>query len=81
MQSAELYSHPLWVLDLEAGLSAARVLQIAALQLRLQPLLLRVPVRNGVGDVVHLGWTAGSPVPGNKHVSAEYQAALHASQK
>src|ERR1700688_252369 len=76
MQSAELYSHPLWVLDLEAGLSAPRVLQIAALQLLLQPILLRVPVLNGVGDVVHFGWTAVSPVPGNKYVIAEHQAAL-----
>src|SRR5689334_5823307 len=52
MQSAELYSHPLRVLDVEARLGAPPV-QTSALQLLLQPILLRVPVRNGVGDVVH----------------------------
>ena len=31
MQSAELHSQPLWVLDLEAGLGGPRVLQFAAL--------------------------------------------------
>ena len=76
MQSAELYSHPLRVLDVEARLGAPPVLQTAALQLLLQPILLRVPVRNGVGDVVHLGRAAASPVPGNQHVIAEHQAAL-----
>src|SRR6266568_389828 len=77
MQSAELYSHPLWVLDLEAGLGAPRVLQFAALQLGLQPIFLRVPVRNGVGDVIHFGRTAVSPIPGDKYVIAEHQTALH----
>src|SRR5437667_12770400 len=76
MQSAELYSQTLWVLDLEAGLGAPPVLQTAALQLLLQPILLRIPVRNGVGDVVHFGWTAATPVAGNKYVIAEHQAAL-----
>src|SRR5215468_5004204 len=76
MQSAELYSHPLRVLDVEARLGAPPVLQTAALQLLLQPILLRVPVRNGVGDVVHFGRAAASPVPGNQHVIAEHQAAL-----
>src|SRR5437016_1778246 len=76
MQSAELYSHPLRVLDVEARLGAPPVLQTAALQLLLQPTLLRVPVRNGVGDVVHFGRAAASPVPGNQHVIAEHQAAL-----
>src|SRR5262249_5772515 len=75
MQSAELYSHPLWVLDLEAGLGAPRVLQSAALQLSLDPIFLRVPVRNRVGDVIHMAWTA-TPVPGNKYVIAEHQPAL-----
>src|SRR6478736_924014 len=54
MQSAELYSHPLRVLDVEARLGAPPVLQTSALQLLLEPILLRVPVRNGVGDVVHV---------------------------
>src|ERR1035438_4047678 len=76
MQPAELYSHSFWVLDLKAGLSAPRVLQIAALQLLLNPVLLRIPVRNGIGDVVYFGWTAASPVPRNKYVSAEHKAAL-----
>src|SRR5947208_11972410 len=76
MQSAELYSQTLWVLDLEAGLGAPPVLQTAALQLLLQFILLRVPVRNGVGDVVHFGGTAGAPASGNKYVVAEHQAAL-----
>src|SRR6478672_9428038 len=76
MQSAELYSHPLRVLDVEARLGAPPVLQTAALQLLLQPILLRVPVRNGGGDVVHFGRAAASPVPGNQHVIAEHQAAL-----
>src|SRR6516165_7860019 len=76
MQSAERYSHPLRVLDVEARLGAPPVLQTAALELLLQPILLRVPVRNGVGNVVHLGRAAGSPVPGNQHVIAEHQAAL-----
>src|SRR4249920_769888 len=76
MQSAELYSHPLRVLDVEARLGALPVLQTSALQLLLQPILLRVPVRNGVGDVVHFGRAAASPVPGNQHVIAEHQAAL-----
>jgi len=61
MQSAELYSHPLRVLDVEARLGAPPVLQTAALQLLLQPILLRVPIRNGVGDVVHFGRAAASP--------------------
>src|SRR6266513_2589699 len=77
MQSAELYSHPLRVLDVEARLGAPPVLQTAALQLLLQPTLLRVPVRNGVGDVVHFGRAAASPVPGNQHVIAEHQAEIH----
>src|SRR5262249_49254316 len=76
MQSAELYSHPLRVLDVEARLGAPPVLQTAALELLLQPILLRVPVRNGVGDVVHFGRAAASPVPGNQHVIAEHQTAL-----
>src|SRR5438309_6952116 len=76
MQSAELHSHPLRVLDLEAGLGAPGVLQIAALQLGLQPLLLRVPVRNGVGDVIDFGRTALSPTPRDKYVIAEHQTAL-----
>src|SRR6516162_4861319 len=76
MQSAELYSHPLRVLDVEARLRAPPVLQTAALQLLLQPILLRVPVRNGVGDVVHFGRAAASPVSRNQHVIAEHQAAL-----
>src|SRR4029077_11505762 len=76
MQSAELYTHPLRVLDVEARLGAPRVLQPAALQLLLEPILLRVPVRNGVGDVVHFGRAAASPVPGNQHVIAEHKAAL-----
>src|SRR5262249_28341820 len=76
MQSAKLHSHPLRVLDVEARLGAPPVLQTAALQLLLQPILLRVPVRNGVGDVVHFGRAAASPVPGNQHVIAEHQAAL-----
>src|SRR5262249_49413632 len=76
MQSAELYSHPFRVLDVEARLGAPPVLQTAALQLLLQPILLRVPVRNGVGDVVHFGRAAASPVRGNQHVIAEHQAAL-----
>src|SRR5262249_47573968 len=76
MQSAELDSHPLRVLDVEARLGAPPVLQTAALELLLQPILLRIPVRNGVGDVVHFGRAAASPVPGNQHVIAEHQAAL-----
>src|ERR1700757_1664904 len=76
MQSADLYSHALWVLDLEAGLGTPRERQTAALELLLQPILLRVPVRNGVGDVVHSGLSALSPVPRNKYVRTEHQAAL-----
>src|SRR6058998_333541 len=73
MQSAELHSHPLGVLDLEAGLGAPGVLQIAALELGLDPVLLRVPVRNGVGDVIHFGRTALSATPRDKNVIAEHQ--------
>jgi hypothetical protein len=40
MQSADLYSHSLWVLDLEAGLGTPRERQTAALELLLQPTLL-----------------------------------------
>src|SRR5262249_46712672 len=76
MQSPELYSHPLRVLDVEARLGAPPVLQTAALELLLQPILLGIPVRNGVGDVVHFGRAAASPVPGDQHVIAEHQAAL-----
>src|SRR5215831_15010517 len=76
MQSAELYSHPLRILDVEARLGAPPVLQAAALQLLLQPILLGVPVGNGVGDVVHFCRAAAGPVPGNQHVVAEHQAAL-----
>src|SRR5206468_1281025 len=66
MQSAELHSHPLGVLDLEAGLGAPGVLQIAALELGLDPILLRVQVRNGVGDVIHFSLTALSATPRDK---------------
>src|SRR5213594_970768 len=76
MQSAELHSHPLGVLDLEAGLGAPGVLQIAALELGLDPILLRVPVRNGVGDVIHFGRTALSATPRDKNVIAEHQTTL-----
>src|SRR6266851_1175993 len=78
VQPAELHSHPLWILDLEAGLGGPCVRQVAALQLGLQRFLLRVPVGNGVGDVIDFGRTAGRPVPGNQYVIAEHQAALFA---
>jgi hypothetical protein len=55
MQSAELYSHPLRVFDLKAGLGGPPVLQTAALQLVLDPILLCISIHNGVGDVVAEG--------------------------